>query len=146
MPNSKIRETKPAIKRKSVAPTASTELALKSESEATNGKGMVAASDRLFDRVGSGESTVIDTALKLAELIDDVTPLGGEGSPRRALLNGAFQLADDVAQAQLGLMRSAVHGVVFVNVDVHAFNGTDVDVNVGTNVDTLTRKRGLAAA
>lgn len=145
MPSSKIVETKPAAKRKSVAPTASTELALQDEHEATNGKRIVDVSDGFFDRVGSGESKVIDTALKLAELVDDLTPFGGEGSSRRALLNGAFQLADDMAQTQLGLMRSAVHGFVMVNVDVHAFNGTDVDVNVGTNVDTLTRRQLTAA-
>lgn len=85
----------------------------------------------------SGQVTTIDAARMLTEFVDDVVPLGGEGSHRRKVIDGAFNAAEALAKSQIGFMRSAARGVTFVNVavDVNAFNGTDVDVNVDTDVE-----------
>lgn len=108
-------------------------------------------SDAWFASVRSRQSSALDKARKLVNLVDAVVPVqGGEASRRRKLVDGAFELADWAAGAQLELARSAMRGAVTVYVDVavnvdadvDAFNGveTNVDVEVPTDVGFLKHR------
>lgn len=108
-------------------------------------------SDSWFSMVRSSQESAIDTARKFVDLVDVVLPVqGGEDSRRRRLIDGAFDLADRAAAAQLGVMRSALQSAVLVYVDVDvsvdtdvdAFNGVDVgvDVSVPTDVGAFKTK------
>ncbi|MBJ7348545.1 MAG: hypothetical protein JHC87_08255 [Thermoleophilaceae bacterium] len=134
MPNSEITRAKPATNGKAAAK--------KAQPDAKDSR-VLDISDQWLGYARTGQVLALEATRKFVELVDDTVPLGGEGSRRRELVNGAFQLADGVAQAQLGLLRGAVHGMVFVNVavDVNAFNGTDVDVSVPTSVFTRNQQQ-----
>jgi hypothetical protein len=101
-------------------------------------------SESWFSMVRSGQESALDTARKFVDLVDVVLPVqGGEDSRRRRVIDGAFDLADRAAAAQLGMMRSAVQSAVLVYVDVDvnvdtdvdAFNGIDVGVDVTVPTD-----------
>ena len=85
-------------------------------------------SEAWFSMARGGQETSFDIARRL---VDIILPLqGGEDSRRRQLIDGAFDLADRAAAAQLGMMRGAVKSAVNVYIDV--------DVNVDTDVDAFT--------
>lgn len=100
------------------------------------------ASDAWFSMARSGQESAINTVRRFVDLVDSVLPVqGGDDSRRRKLVDGAFDLVDRAAEAQLGMMRSAVQSAVLVYVDVgvhtdvDAFNGVDVDVDVSVPTD-----------
>lgn len=101
-------------------------------------------SEAWFSMARSGQQSAIGAVRKFVDLVDVVLPLqGDDDSRRRRLVDGAFDLADRAAAAQLGMMRSAVQSAVLVYVDVNvsvdtdvdAFNGIDVGVDVTTPTD-----------
>lgn len=86
-----------------------------------------------------GQEASLHAAREFVELVGNVLPVqGGEDSLRRGLIDGAFNLADTVAAAQLGAMRSVVHRprLPFVDLDLQAFTFKDVDVDVAVSVPT----------
>lgn len=106
-------------------------------------------SEAWFSMARSGQQSAIGAVRKFVDLVDVVLPLqGGDDSRRRRLVDGAFDLADRAAAAQLGMMRSAVQSAVLVYVDVNvsvdtdvdAFNGIDVGVDVTTPTDIVAFK------
>jgi hypothetical protein len=104
-------------------------------------------SDAWFSMARSGQEHSLQAARQFIDLVDAVLPVqGGEDSHRRRLIDGAFDLADRVGAAELGMMRSAVQSAVLFDVDVNvnvdtdvdAFNGVEVGVNVPTDVHALS--------
>lgn len=87
--------------------------------------------------VRSSQEASLHAARGFIDLVDMAVPIeGGDDSHRRRLIDGAFQLADQTAAAQLGAMRSALHRPQLLHVEnvVKAFN--DVNVNVTVTVPT----------
>jgi hypothetical protein len=112
-------------------------------------------SDAWFSMARGSQEMSLRAARSFIDLVDTVLPIeGGDDSHRRRLIDGAFDLADRTAAAQLGMMRSAVRSAVLVNIDfdvgvnvdtdVDAFNGIDVgvDVSVPTDVGAFKSKGG----
>lgn len=90
-------------------------------------------SDQWFDMIQTSQETTFGAIRKFVDIVDSTIPvIGGDASRRRKLVEGAIDVADLAARAQLGLMRGAVQSAVLVNV------GFDVDVNVDTDVDAFT--------
>lgn len=112
---------------------------------------MTEMSEAWFQMARGGQTTSLEA---LRKIVDIAVPLqGGDESRRRKLIDGAFDLADRVGAAQLGLARGALQSAVLVyvdvgvevNTDVDAFNGVDVgvDVNVPTDVGAFKHSNQL---
>ncbi len=86
-----------------------------------------------------GQEASLAAVRDFIDQVDRVLPVqGGDDSRRRALIDGAFSVADRVAAAQLAATRSVIHrpSVPVVNIALKAFAFEDVHVNVGVNVPT----------
>lgn len=112
---------------------------------------MTEMSEAWFQMARGGQVATLDA---LRKVVDVAIPFqGGDESRRRKLIDGAFDLADRVGAAQLGLTRGALQSAVLVyvdvgvevNTDVDAFNGVDVgvDVNVPTDVGAFKHSNQL---
>lgn len=94
--------------------------------------------DAIFSRARRNQESSFQMARQFVDLVDVVLPVqGGEDSHRRRLIDGVFDLADRAASTPLEMMRSAIQNAVhvYVNVDVAAFNGVDVAVDVTVPTD-----------
>lgn len=134
---------KASVAGRKAATSASKEVAPRSTGTDLAKRKPTGISDQWFDMTQTGQQTAFDVIRKFVEIVDMTVPvIGGDTSRRRKLIEGAIDVADLAARAQLGLMRGAVQNAVLVNVgvdvDVNAFNG--VDVAVPTDVGAFNAK------
>lgn len=144
---------KASVAGRKAATSASKEVAPRSTGTDLAKRKPTGISDQWFDMTQTGQQTAFDVIRKFVEIVDMTVPaIGGDTSRRRKLIEGAIDVADLAARAQLGMMRGAgaqlgmmrgaVQNAVLVNVgvdvDVNAFNG--VDVAVPTDVGAFNAK------
>lgn len=141
---------KASVAGRKAATSASKEVAQRSAGTDLAKRKPAGISDQWFDMAQTGQQTAFDVIRKFVEIVDMTVPvIGGDTSRRRKLIEGAIDVADLAARAQLGLMRGAVQNAVLVNVgvdvDVNAFNGVDVavDVAVPTDVGAFNTKDAI---